>query len=312
MGTCTLNHSGAILGGQHTPQINALVSLHLDRMVLLLKLSPVSKVDFEEEPDMKPSVLPESSPSSPSFHQSRLNRFINDLSRRPNDPPHDLNDSGWRNSSHGVSSSISSSFISNLASSSQNPQSLLNPESDSFAYLETVLESLAVLGRLGNALDNVAQRLPGEIYTLVETTLDEVTERMEYGRRGSMYSINATVGKSDGIYIRVSDDHSTTMGPVVSSSGGFLSASHLRLAALESSAKQVDHEIMKDFFWTLYSKMDAVAQGLRVIYEVTNRIASVSFRSCPSLWGGLSDSSSIASRLQGLVRYKAWIIVPPR
>ncbi|THH02605.1 hypothetical protein EW026_g281 [Hermanssonia centrifuga] len=29
---------------------------------------------------------------------------------------------------------------------------------------------------------------------------------------------------------------------------------------------------MKDLFWTLYSKLDAVAQGLRVVYEVSNRI----------------------------------------
>ncbi len=52
-----------------------------------------------------------------------------------------------------------------------------NPEADSYAHMETVLEALAVLGRLGSALDTVAQRVPGEIHALVETTLDEVEER---------------------------------------------------------------------------------------------------------------------------------------
>ena len=59
--------------------------------------------------------------------------------------------------------------------------------------------------------------------------------------------------------------------------GQLLPARSLRLAALEMSTKRADQEIMKDFFWTLYSKLDAVAQGLRVIYEVSNRIGSVSY-----------------------------------
>lgn len=60
------------------------------------------------------------------------------------------------------------------------------------------------------------------------------------------------------------------------SAGSLLKASYLRLAALELSTKRADQEIMRDFFWTLYSKLDAVAQGLRVVYEVSNRIGSVS------------------------------------
>jgi exocyst complex component 4 len=51
-------------------------------------------------------------------------------------------------------------------------------------------------------------------------------------------------------------------------------ASQLRLAALESPAKHADVETLKDLFWTLYSKLDAVCQGLRVVSEVSNRIGS--------------------------------------
>lgn len=52
-----------------------------------------------------------------------------------------------------------------------------NPETDSYIYIENLLEALAVLGRLGQALDTVAQRAPGEIFALVDGTLDEVEER---------------------------------------------------------------------------------------------------------------------------------------
>jgi exocyst complex component 4 len=151
-----------------------------------------------------------------------------------------------------------------------------NPESDSFAYIETLLESLAVLGKLGSALDIVAQRLPGEIFTLVETTLDEVGERAEYGRRGSEIIAGGTSSRSDGAYIFSNAESRHGAGASVVPQGGLLGASSLRLAALESSAKQVDHETLKDFFWTVYSKLDAISQGLRVVYEVANRIGSVS------------------------------------
>ncbi|EEB91488.1 hypothetical protein MPER_10142 [Moniliophthora perniciosa FA553] len=131
------------------------------------------------------------------------------------------------------------------------------------------IPNLTLLGRLGSALDVVAQRLPGEIFSLVDTTLDEVSERAEYGQSGSIFTLNNGSGTSDRVYIFSADP---TL--VVTHKNEFLKAATLRLAALESSSQQMDHEVLNDFFWTLYSKMDAVAQGLRVIYEVANRIGS--------------------------------------
>ncbi|KAF7339799.1 Sec8 exocyst complex component specific domain-containing protein [Mycena venus] len=217
------------------------------------------KVEFEEEMELKPSVLPTQSPSEETFRQTRLTRFLNDLALRPNDPPHDLNDPSFRNSG--------TEFTGRNFTSASTAN---NPESDSFAYMETLLESFAVLGKLGNALDNIAQRLPSELFTLVETTLDEVEERAEYGRRGSTFSFTGVSSRTDSVYTFSATDSSSAL--VVSKTAW--NASGLRLVALESSAKQVDHEILKDFFWTLYSKLDAVAQSLRVIYEVANRIGS--------------------------------------
>ncbi|KAI3622267.1 sec8 exocyst complex component specific domain-containing protein [Moniliophthora roreri] len=225
------------------------------------------RVPFEDEAELKPFSLPPNSPSTPSFHQSRLSRFLNGLAVRPNDPPLDFNEPNFRDSSSGLpSSTLASTFANPL-----NPRAnaISNPESDSFAYMETILESLAVLGRLGSALDVVAQRLPSEIFSLVDSTLDEVSERAEYGQGGSIFTLNNGSGSSDGVYILSADP---TL--VVTHKNQFLRAATLRLAALESSSQQMDHEVLNDFFWTLYSKMDAVAQGLRVIYEVANRIGS--------------------------------------
>ncbi|KAJ7786127.1 exocyst complex component sec8 [Mycena metata] len=221
------------------------------------------KVEFEEEMELKLSVLPTSSPSEETFRQTRLTRFLNDLALRPNDPPHDLNDPSFRNSSSEILSGRSSMNFSSASTAS-------NPESDSFAYMETLLESFAVLGKLGNALDNIGQRLPSELFALVESTLDEVEERAEYGRRGSMFTFTGVSARTDSVYTFSAADSSSASA----SKSTLWDASGLRLVALESSAKQVDHEILRDFFWTLYSKLDAVAQSLRVIYEVANRIGS--------------------------------------
>ncbi|KNZ74114.1 putative exocyst complex component sec8 [Termitomyces sp. J132] len=184
------------------------------------------KIEFEEEGPFKLFDTQESTSNSLPFRPSRHARFLSGLAIKPNEPPIDLSDLGVGNSQP---------LSSNIASAS----STNNPEADSFAYMETLLESLAVLGKLGSALDNVAQRLPSEIFNLVETTLDEVEERAEYGRRTTVLGLSEILGSTE-----------------------------------ESSSKRVEHEILKDLFWTLYSKLDAVAQGLRVIYEVANRIGS--------------------------------------
>jgi hypothetical protein len=55
-------------------------------------------------------------------------------------------------------------------------------------------------------------------------------------------------------------------------------SSLLRLTASETSALELNVETLKDLFWTLYSKLDAVLQGFRVSYEVAMRIAEVSWQ----------------------------------
>ncbi|KAG1908278.1 Sec8 exocyst complex component-specific domain-containing protein [Suillus fuscotomentosus] len=236
------------------------------------------KVEFENESSGQPSpngiAYPSPESSSLKLASSRLSRFLNSLALRPNDPPHDLSESNFRSNASVQDLSSSSlpsapSFSSNLnlvALATQAPQLDANPEGDSFAYIETLLESLAVLGKLGSALDIVAQRLQGEIYSLVECTLDEVEERTEESKRVSLFGTASLGRRSEGGYIFVANDSVgiTPDGvvPSMPAKGVLLRTFSLRLAALESSTKQVDQETLKDFFWTVYSKLDAVANRI--------------------------------------------------
>ncbi|TFY68131.1 hypothetical protein EVG20_g3687 [Dentipellis fragilis] len=263
------------------------------------------KVEFEDEPlPTDPGTHTEATPTSPtasSSRSSRLNRYLHGLAIRPNDPPGDLNEPNFRHSMTMPGSGVQFSASMNNLTGSNSLSSLTqvnaiiggadldsqnrNPETDSFTYIETLLESLAVLGKLGNVLDIVAQRLPSEVFSLVESTVDEVGERAEYVRRTSVLAssdINAA-GKLHSAYILTSsalvsggmaaDFTGALVGPS-KGRGALMSPLQLRLTALESSTKHVDHEILRDLFWTLYSKLDAVLQGMRVVYEVANRIGS--------------------------------------
>ncbi|KZV93778.1 hypothetical protein EXIGLDRAFT_612626 [Exidia glandulosa HHB12029] len=192
-----------------------------------------------------PSVIP-------SSRGTKLSRFLHSLAMKPNENPLDLAESDP------TSSNAFAVPSSPTASTSAAGQPDKNPESDSFAYIETLLESLAVLAQLGSALDVVAQRLPVEVYTLVETTIEEVSDRAEFAKRASTILQGGRPLSMDG------------SGKMVVAGA----VNMLRMAALESPAKDADREVLRDLFWTLYSKLDAVVQGLRVVYEVANRIGS--------------------------------------
>jgi exocyst complex component 4 len=117
-----------------------------------------------------------------------------------------------------------------------------SPEAESYAYIETVLEALAVLGRLGGALERVTQRVSSEIHTLIEATLDEVEERVEQRR---------SEAQDEPFAMRLSN-------------------------SLDVGGPPQHAAILRDLFWTLYSKLAAVLEGHRIVYEVARWISSVS------------------------------------
>lgn len=204
-----------------------------------------------------------------------------------------------------------------------------NPELDSFAYIEMLLEALAALGKLGYALDAVGQRIQGELFALVEATIDEVEERCVdfaffprvfllglYGTRRLTAGTWASGYRNDsskpfanaiglvrpgsalygappspdpdhaGVQIPFGHHRPSHLTHPHLPAGAFAAdgvASLLRLTPSETSGLANSVETLRDLFWTLYSKLDAVIQGFRVGYEVAGRIAEVSSRSVGSL-----------------------------
>jgi exocyst complex component 4 len=149
------------------------------------------------------------------------------------------------------------------------------------------MESLAALGKLGFALDAVGQRVQGEMFALVENTVEEVEERNDRSR--GMYGISSAGtggGPNSSIrppstFVPASPDlglSSTSASAAAAAAGSWATegvASLLRLSASETSSLASSVETLRDLFWTLYSKLDAVLQGFRVTYEVAGRIAEV-------------------------------------
>ncbi|OXG39555.1 exocyst complex component 4 [Cryptococcus neoformans Th84] len=164
-----------------------------------------------------------------------------------------------------------------------------NPETDSYVYIENLLEALAVLGRLGQALDTVAQRAPGEIYALVDGTLDEVEERTERRREEDLSvspqnvlgnTIDPIPSSSRTIPLAstttINTTAATTAATTVSSRKSLFSSTETSQIEISlGAAGPPQHAaLLKDLFWTLYSKLAAVLEGHRVMYEVSRWVSS--------------------------------------
>lgn len=262
-------------------------------------ITAVPSVEFDRIPHT--SNLSAVSSTAPT----RLELYLTHLTLRPsNDSPAELFDDITELAARGPNSinpALTSSYISpssylpvpdpssgsmvpsggsaNAASEEANS----NPESDSFTYIETLLEALAVLGRLVGGLDTVIQRIPTEISALVDATIEEVGERSEFLRQGQNGPTSSASPNGNSRPLSMDGSSSSRYVFVERKQTDDL-ASSLRLTALEASAKPADQETLKDLFWTLFSKLDAVLQGFRVTYEVANRIGRVSrMNPCPLL-----------------------------
>lgn len=234
----------------------------------------------------------------------RLNRYLAALSARPTFDPNlatDLPDIG-------ISSSMSTSALTGESTlpNSKSTDSMFttsggetggadgnnpsqeyetSPEADSFLYIEMLLESLARLGKVGYALEVVQQRLNVELYQLVESTIEEVDQRNESGRgfyssssyrpESAILSSSSALARSFAENTRSSfrSSHTSTLlsGSLVGSRASGLGRGS---SSTESTALERGAETMRDLFWTLFSKLDAVLQGHRVVHEVAAKISS--------------------------------------
>ncbi|KAH8821494.1 Sec8 exocyst complex component-specific domain-containing protein [Xylogone sp. PMI_703] len=110
-----------------------------------------------------------------------------------------------------------------------------NPEADTFYYIELLVEALNKLGRLEDAVNNIKQRLPVELFSIVNETNSEVDQKHPSSLRGG---ISGAQGK-DVFGIRES---------------GFRA------------------DVIDDLLWTLYGKFEAIAEGHRIFHDVVKAI----------------------------------------
>lgn len=105
-----------------------------------------------------------------------------------------------------------------------------NPEADTFWYIGLLVESLNKLGRLESAVDTLKQRLPVELFSIANETINEVDQRHPSSLRGGSTNV-------EGLHIYGSRE--------------------TRLRA----------DVIYDLLWTLYGKFEAIAEGHRVFHE---------------------------------------------
>lgn len=110
-----------------------------------------------------------------------------------------------------------------------------NPEADTFYYIHMILEALSKLGQLGEAISRIEQRMPMELYKVVEKTNHDIDSKYPSHLRGQLNKANRKV-----MSLHVNDGRA---------------------------------QVLSDFLWTLYSKFEAIAESHRVLHEVVAGIA---------------------------------------
>ncbi|RDW74335.1 exocyst subunit SEC8 [Aspergillus mulundensis] len=104
-----------------------------------------------------------------------------------------------------------------------------NPEADTFSYLQLLIEALNKMGHLDIAVDRIEQRLPVELFTVVDKTNAEIDARYPI-QRGSMAQDGKTESPTELIEER--------------------------------------GHVLSEFLWTLYAKFESIAEGHRVVHDV--------------------------------------------
>ncbi|ODQ52476.1 hypothetical protein SAICODRAFT_57779 [Saitoella complicata NRRL Y-17804] len=125
-----------------------------------------------------------------------------------------------------------------------------NPETDSLQYIRLLVESLAALERLPKAFEVLSQRLPVELYQLVDKTIEEV-DRRHLGR-------GLRVGRRQEPKNGVKRLQSKTVLPI----------------SIARVISPTNRDVLEDLLWTLYSKFSATLTGHRTIHDVVHIIAT--------------------------------------
>ncbi|KAJ6130461.1 hypothetical protein N7512_003241 [Penicillium capsulatum] len=111
-----------------------------------------------------------------------------------------------------------------------------NPEADTFAYIQLLIEALNKMGRLNTAVDRIEQRLPVELFAVVDRTNAEVDAR--YPTPNKTYSSHDNQLKSN----------------------------------LPTENLEQRGHVLSEFLWALYAKFESIAEGHRIVHDVVAAI----------------------------------------
>lgn len=110
-----------------------------------------------------------------------------------------------------------------------------NPESDTLYYIVMLVESLNKLGRLELAVNTIKQKLPRELFDIVNETNSEVDQKHPSSLRGGLATPHGN-------------------------------------QAYGSRENSIRADVIYDLLWTLYAKFEAIAEGHRVFHDVVKAI----------------------------------------
>ncbi|KAF2446044.1 hypothetical protein P171DRAFT_384688 [Karstenula rhodostoma CBS 690.94] len=110
-----------------------------------------------------------------------------------------------------------------------------NPEADTFEYIRLIVEALNKMNRLDIAVDTIHERLPVELYRVVEKSNNEVAQRHPS-------IIRAYAARKE----------------------------EKRTVAAESDELRAG--VLNDLLWTLYARFEAIAESHRVVYDVVTGV----------------------------------------
>ncbi|KAG0272581.1 hypothetical protein BGZ95_011633 [Linnemannia exigua] len=116
----------------------------------------------------------------------------------------------------------------------------VNPEVDSAYYLEILVESLGLLGKFKDAIVTILQRVPLETYQLIDKTISEVNERRNAAALKTIHTRDSNFDDED------DEKYLAT--------------------------KNTENEILRDLFWTLFSKLECVTQGHSTVLIAGQRL----------------------------------------
>lgn len=110
-----------------------------------------------------------------------------------------------------------------------------NPEADTFYYIGLLVESLNKLGRLETAVNTIKQRLPVELFSIVNETNSEVDQKHPSSLRGGL-----TNTQGNQIY--------------------------------GSRENNIRADVIYDLLWALYAKLESIAESHRVFHDAVKAV----------------------------------------